>query len=97
MATFKGIEPQAVDRPIESISRIWAESYTQEHERDSPDRDLGRCDGSCRLEGVATIACLARSDGRNRGAGPETTSSSTPDLSQWACSLAMVNFTGMCG
>jgi len=74
----------AVDMSIESILRILAESYTEGHELDGPDRDLGRGDGSCRLEGVATITCLARSDGRNRGAGPEAIGSSWSGLSRRA-------------
>jgi hypothetical protein len=68
MAALVGIARQAVDRPIESILRIWAETYTGGHELDGPDVDLGRGDGGCRLEGVATIACLARGDDRDRGA-----------------------------
>jgi hypothetical protein len=73
-----------VDRPIDSILRIWAESYTKGHELDGPELDLGRGDVGCRLEGVATIACLTRSDGRYRDAGPEATGSSRPGLSRRA-------------
>jgi hypothetical protein len=80
----------AVDRPIESILRIWAESYTEGHELDAPDLDLGRGHCGCPREDVAN-AGLARSDGLDRGACPEATGSSRPGLSRRALHPAITH------
>src|SRR6516164_2259633 len=60
-----------------------AKSYTEGHELDAPDLDLGRSDCGCPRKGVAN-ACLARSDSLDRGACPEATGSSWPGLSRRA-------------